>query len=268
MGKSLMNRTARVFFTLALMSSVFFHPTSVLAQESLLQDFNNDNTVSVIAFGDSLTFGLGDIYSPGQVITEINPSLSGGGYPAILSGMIGLPIANAGVPGEVFVSDGVGRLPRVLQSANADVLLFMQGTNDAVFQVNAGSFRNRLQRVINVALALGERPVLLTLPPTCCLRAGQNLFIDSYNQQIFRLQNLNQIPVADVNRAFRTTCENKRQCELLNVPEGLHPNSVGYQVIAETVAATLNGIDIFSEAGRAELAQVLGVDEILTKAGE
>jgi hypothetical protein len=71
--------------------------------------------------------------------------------------------------------------------------------------------------------------------------------------------------LADIARAFASTCDNLNKCQLLNVPEGLHPNTLGYDVIAQTVLATLYGIDIFSQSGASELAGALGVETSVIK---
>jgi hypothetical protein len=82
-----------------------------------------------------------------------------------------------------------------------------------------------------------------------------------------RLAAQNQIPYADLDLAWQTSCNNIAACDLYHLPEGLHPNSRGYDAMAQTVMAALLGIDIFSESGAQELAGALGlpVEAIVVK---
>ena len=50
-------------------------------------------------------------------------------------------------------------------------------------------------------------------------------------------------------------------CEFFNIPEGLHPNALGYTAIAQAIAARLLEIDIFNEGGARELESRLGLAE-------
>ena len=46
---------------------------------------------------------------------------------------------------------------------------------------------------------------------------------------------------------------------MYNLPDGIHPNTRGYDAIAQTVLATLYGIDIFAAQGAADLEAALGL---------
>lgn len=122
-----------------------------------------------------------------------------------------------------------------------------------------GTYRNNLQRAINAAIAQGIQPVIVTIPPPCCNRAALRPFTDSFTREQERLAFFNLVPIADVARAWKTTCVSQTACRLLNVPEGLHPNTLGYDVMAQTILATLYGVDIFAPGGAEELAGALGI---------
>lgn len=236
--------------------------TSQLAladQQSLLVDRNGDETVSILAFGDSLTYGIGDGSAPGAVVEEPPRDSSPAGYPRRVQQLTGVKVTNSGVPGEQLVADGSDRFVRALKSSSADIALIMEGTNDANLQVSLGSFRNFLQRTINAATALGRLPVVVSIPPPSGNRLSLRPFTDAFTREQERLAFFNKIPLADVARAFKTTCDKQDSCRLLNQPEGLHPNTLGYDVIAQTILATLYGIDIFSENGGQDLSAALGI---------
>lgn len=69
----------------------------------------------VVAFGDSITFGTG--------------ASSGNSYPDQLSQMTGIQIINEGIPGET-VSEGLVRLPEVVERYDPQLILLCQGGND------------------------------------------------------------------------------------------------------------------------------------------
>ena len=213
----------------------------------ILEDKNQDGIISALAFGDSITFGIGD-------------DSSNGGYPSRLAALVGIPVANQGIPGEQITEEGVHRAPSVLLSSSADLLFLMEGANDANQQKSSGIYRSAVQRIINVAVALGKEPVLFTLPPPCCDRGAQAPFTNSYSSEIKQIAASNSLSIVDQQLAWTTTCEGS-ECHLYNLPDGLHPNSTGYTVMAQVAAATLLGIDIFAEEGANELEEALALPE-------
>ena len=215
-------------------------------QESLLSDQNGDGVVQLVSFGDSITFGVGD--------TNLT-----GGYVSRVGTLLGVGANNEGVPGEEIVATGVYRFPSVIASSNADIITIMEGTNDAVKRAESSQVRNAYQKVINVARASGKTVVLATLPPPCCDRAAEAPFTNSYSNAAEDLAAINGIRIVDFNKAWLTTCTNPAECELYNLPEGLHPNGTGYDVMAQTLAASILGIDIFSEGGASDLESALGL---------
>jgi lysophospholipase L1-like esterase len=225
--------------------------TGAIAQDSppILGDLDGNGSVNILCVGDSLTFGVGD----GGLSSQDRPA----GYPSRLSSLLQVPVRNAGIPGEEFVAAGVFRYPDVL---SGDFSLILEGSNDAVKQVNTGLYARAVQRAINVSLARGVQPVLATIPPPCCEHAALAPYTESYSMSIRELGAVNALAVADLERAWKSTCVDKTECELYNLPEGLHPTARGYTVMAQSFAATLLGIDLFNANGPANLAAALGID--------
>lgn len=249
----------RLFFLLILYSP-WIAVAAFAESDDLLTDRNGDGKISVLFFGDSITAGLGDGISPGAFIETLQDQRLGPGYPGRVSALSGIESLNRGVPGEEIASGGYLRFPIALSESSADLVAIMEGTNDAIFRLDSGRYRGLLQRMINVARASGKEVLLLTLPKPCCNRAGQGLFVAAYTNVIRDVAALNNIAVADVDQAWRSTCENPFECELYNLPEGLHPNTRGYDVISQVVAASLFEIDIFSQDGARMLESALGLE--------
>lgn len=221
-----------------------------------LADQNGDGSITIVAFGDSITAGVGD---GGRSGDEIAAATSSSGFPHRLETLLSLPVNNAGLPGEEIATSGIERVLGVLSSRNPDYLVITEGTNDAVKQLGSEAYRDALQRIINVARAQGVQVVLQTLPPPCCEHSSLTIFTESYSNLIAELGAVNSLSVSDLQRAWITTCSSLLSCNLYNLPEGLHPNATGYDVIAQTLAATMVGVDIFSSSGAKDLESALGL---------
>ena len=81
--------------------------------EKQLSKLSNDATI--LAFGDSLTQGVG---------VKANQS-----YPTVLAGLTNLQVINSGVSGEV-TGEGLIRLQQVLETQQPDLIILLEGGND------------------------------------------------------------------------------------------------------------------------------------------
>lgn len=233
---------------------------AVLA-ESYIQDNNGNGVFDIAAFGDSITRGVGDFIAANTFVTEVNRNVSGeAGYPLRIELLLGIQVSNSGNPGEVIVEQGVKRFAETIPALNPDVVIISEGSNDAIFLESSLAVFRALQTMVNIAYAVGAQPVLATIPPTCCDRNGRNKFVDSYNREYQSLAAANNLPLADINKAFKNTCGGT-DCYLLNRPEGLHPNSEGHDVAAEAVIAALLKINLFAPDGPQALESALNLTE-------
>lgn len=211
-----------------------------------------------MAFGDSITRGVGDFIAPGQEIEMAFIPTSEAGYPLRLEPLLGVNVQNQGDPGESIHTFGLPRFVSVMQQLRPDIVIVLEGSNDSFAFITPDIFFHNYQVFVNVAKSLGIEIVVSTLVPTCCNHSGIRPFVNSYLEQIRRIAAVNAVPLADIAHAFANTC-NLNECRLLNLPEGLHPNTDGYDIIGEVQLATLLNIDLFAPDGPALLEQAVNL---------
>lgn len=103
----------------------------------------------LLAFGDSLTFGTG---AP--------PEQS---YPAHLQRLSQRKVINAGVPGEVS-SQGLARLPEILDRYHPDLLLLCHGGNDILRGAPHERLTRNLVHMVELAQQRGIQVLLIGVP--------------------------------------------------------------------------------------------------------
>lgn len=246
--------------TLSLILTLLILSTPVSAQ--FLSDKNGDGQIGIIAFGDSLTRGVGDFIAAGGSVFETSTPSGQAGYPLRIESLLGIPVKNQGAPGEKFASEGVSRLAATVPGSSADFVIVSGGANDSIIRRTTGTMFRSMQIAVNIIRASGKTPVIATINPICCDRSSRGPIVRDYNASYRYLASVNNIKLADIERAFDNTCGGAiSSCPLLNRPEGEHPNIEGYDVAGEAVIATLLEIDLFSGGGASDLAGALNVEE-------
>ncbi|MGH7822353.1 MAG: SGNH/GDSL hydrolase family protein, partial [Candidatus Binatia bacterium] len=190
-----------------------------------LEDLDGDGQIILLAFGDSLTRGVGDGDSP----SSVPPGT--GGYPPRLEALLGVPVFNVGRPGE-RTDDGRSRLASVLASSESDYVILLEGTNDITGDRDRSRSIPNLQAMIDAVIADGGMPLIGTVTPTCCdhRNAVPSGRVDSLNADIRELALQNDIPLVDFHAAFvpDPALPFDETSGLIHVPEGLHPTPAGY----------------------------------------
>lgn len=164
---------------------------------------------TVLAFGDSLTFGTG-----------ANPHES---YPAQLQNLIGRAVVNAGVPGEIS-ADGLARLPAVLEETNPKLLILCHGGNDFLRKLGDDAAAANVRAMIQLAQRKGIS-VMLIATPKPGLSASPPDFYAAIAKEA-------QIPL-DESVLKTVLRDNALKSDLV------HPNAKGYAEIAAAVAKIL-----------------------------
>ncbi len=159
----------------------------------------------VLAFGDSLTRGTG--------------AGNGESYPDVLAGLLGLPVVNAGIPGEVS-AEGRARLPQVLDAHRPRLVILCHGGNDFLRRLDTQQTGENLKAMIEEIRSRGADVLLVGVPK---LEFGLNV------PKFYR----------ELAEAYTVPYEGEILLKLLGDSDfrsdRIHPNAEGYRRFAEAV---------------------------------
>ncbi|MDA8018599.1 MAG: GDSL-type esterase/lipase family protein [Thermoanaerobaculia bacterium] len=181
----------------------------------------------LLAFGDSITHGLGDV--------GVSCIGSSRGYPPLLNARLGSRGYNtravtSGVCGEL-TSEGLSRIDNVLRFTAGDVLLLMEGTNDLSDRnISTESMRFNLNAMAGRAEDRGYYPVLAAPIPR-----DERVTVENNDRTAFLGSLLRQDALAKDWGWVPTFVE------LINIQnlydrfyaDPFHPNPAGYSLIAD-----------------------------------
>ncbi|MFM7293595.1 MAG: GDSL-type esterase/lipase family protein [Burkholderiales bacterium] len=167
------------------------------------------DNATIVAFGDSLTFGTG-----------ASPDKS---YPARLSSLIGREIVNHSVPGEIS-RDGLSRLPGVLDEIKPALLILCHGGNDFLRKLDTRETEANIRAMVKIARDRNIGVLLLATPKPGLMLSSPE-FYDKIGSEL-------SVPVEGAVLA-KVLGDNGLKADLV------HPNANGYSRIAEAIAATL-----------------------------
>jgi len=124
-----------------------------------LTSLNKGDTI--LAFGDSLTYGVGTAkeYS----------------YPSILSDISGMEVINSGVSGET-TDEGLKRLPRELEKFNPKLVILLEGGNDILRNRDESFIKRDLGEMVETAKGYGAEVVLIGVPKKSLFSSSAPLY--------------------------------------------------------------------------------------------
>ena len=163
----------------------------------------------IVAFGDSLTHGTG-----------ASPETA---YPAVLAGLTGRTVINAGVPGET-TADGLKRLPGVLAEHKPRLVLLCLGGNDLLRRIPETETETHLRLLARTVRESGAELILIGVPEPKLFGGAAPVYA--------RLASELQVPLE--NEVFVDVLKDNR---LKSDP--IHANAAGYRVVAERLAEFL-----------------------------
>lgn len=160
----------------------------------------------ILAFGDSLTSGFG--------------ADSRESYPAVLEGLTGFKVINAGVPGEI-TAQGLKRLPALLKRYRPDLVILCHGANDLLRCLDRETTTANLRQMILAARTSGAQVLLVGVPQPGLLLRPAAFY-------------------GDLAAEFEIPCEERLLADILKngseKSDAIHPNADGYRRLAEELA--------------------------------
>jgi len=190
---------------------------------------NNDpgiNDVSKVdAFGDSLTQGEQCNCAP---------------YPGRTSALIAKIVYNSGQGGSRIAS-GVSRVQSTINQYHPGFMLILYGINDVIHGGNVANIAGGLSQIVNICRQNNVVPVLATYPIPI---KGHSLFAGGtkgLNENIRALASSAGVSLVDLEREFANPDGVSEfgfayADPSLIMPDGLHPNDMGTQIMAMAFA--------------------------------
>lgn len=191
----------------------------------------------ILFFGDSITAFRENVIVASDLFVERFPQ-----HEIVNRGVRG---NDTGLARERFQQDVVAEQP--------DVLIFSFGCNDAAIDVYKSktvpripleAYLDNLKFFIREMRVIRTEMIFFTPPPLVLVEGlkpyyygepyishGFNFMLDQYIAAARRLMEKENVPVADVNRAFRENTGNVEEKLVTLLPDGMHPNSAGQAII-------------------------------------
>jgi len=191
-----------VLITAVVITALIFTIYMKESREELSDNFLNNDT-TILAFGDSLTYGFG--------------APTDSSYPAFLENKIGFNVINAGINGELS-SDGLKRLPSFLKD-NPKLVILCHGGNDILQDSYKENLKENLLKMIELIQKSGAEVLLVAVPDF-------NLFnfktLDIYSQVADESGVMFEDEVLTYIELHRTLKS-----------DYVHPNAKGYEMMAD-----------------------------------
>ena len=182
----------------------------------------------MVCLGDSLTAGYG---ASVQGVTDKTKS-----YPAYLQNRVSIPVINAGVSGDT-TAQGLARVDAEVLSQNPQIVVIFLGANDLGRLIPVTTTKANLQNIIN-KVNNGNRKIYLVKFYTPAVagalanalgitdNAVQAALITQYDNMFNSLESENDVTlIEDIWSGVWG----------INMSDAVHPNSRGYEIIANNV---------------------------------
>jgi len=169
--------------------------------DGLHPDSAASGTIAAL-FNDHISAAPGGIGAndPNTVVC-LGDSITAAGYPAILAGLSGKNVINAGTPGEES-SGGAARVAGVLAAYHPAYLCILYGANDVIAHDDPGQTIANLEAIISAARANDTIPIVATLTPMSGNYAQYAADAQQLSDLIRAMASSTGTPLADLAAAF------------------------------------------------------------------
>ncbi len=190
-------------------------PVFLLVACTCLNSCDNDKlqklsyTDTILAFGDSLTIGVG-----------VSQSES---YPSMLAMLSDRTVVNAGISGET-TTEGLARFKQTLRSAEPALVLLLEGGNDIIRNLPTTETKDNLGQMITMTKAYGAEVILIGVPE-------KNLFTNAHPMYEELAEQHDVILINDIISSLIKKPKFKS--------DSVHFNAAGYRELAEEIYEVL-----------------------------
>ena len=164
-----------------------------------------DSNSIIVAIGDSLTCGYG-----------VNPEYS---YPSVLAKLLSVSVQNFGLNGE-NTSEGLRRLPSILEQTRPDLILLCYGGNDRLQKQPLENTQKNIESMIRLIQAQNCDIILIAVPQPDLSLSVPDLYETLAHKYSLSLE----------NNVMRDVL---RKASLKS--DTIHPNAAGYEMIAQRI---------------------------------
>jgi acyl-CoA thioesterase I len=177
---------------------------------------------TVLALGDSLTFGTG-----------ATPEMA---YPTVLARLSGWNVVNAGIPGHTS-AQALERLPGLLAEHQPVLVIVSIGGNDLLRRQDEAALRENLRRILAAVRAGGAQALLVAVPrPTLAARVTGSLDDHPLYAEI-----ASEVGVPLHAEGWSAVLADERLKS-----DAIHANAAGYEAFAQGLMATLQASGLLS----------------------
>jgi acyl-CoA thioesterase I len=178
-----------------------------------------------VAFGDSITFGIGDELDKGGYPGRLQSLLTNAGKQAV--------VENEGVSGET-TAEGLSRISSI-PGAAGDTLILMEGTNDIYQSISLETTLGNLRQMVNRGGQLGYGKVLLANVLPISPRATNRSARSRARQMAEEIRQLAwEMRVGQPEAHW--VIENTPNIFTNLYADAVHPNAAGYDILAKVFA--------------------------------
>ena len=185
--------------------------------------------VTIVFFGDSITFGYGVDTETESFFSRINRIMQTGMYGDVR-------VVNAGVSGD-DTSEAIRRVTTDVTALNPDIVIIAFGLNDCQNKsMTPAKFRENINNMI-AAMPSKTRVILAT--SNSFLETGQSLWMDfnealePYMEEVRATARDRNLPIIDVNSAWKEHLrQDQRHMETFYI-DPTHPSAKGHGLIYE-----------------------------------
>lgn len=177
---------------------------------------------TVLALGDSITFGTG---APQDA-----------SYPAVLAGLSGWEVVNAGVPGDTSAG-ALARLPGLLQEHAPRLVVVSIGGNDFLRRLAPAQTRANIRAICEQSRAGGAQVLLVAIPEASAMAAATRSLADHPLYE-------------EVAEALELPLHAGGWADVLSDPslrsDPIHANAQGYAAFARGLAQRLRELGLLA----------------------